>query len=76
MKITLMLFVCRQIVQFNYVQPLDLGFNKPVKDFMRGKFQELYANQVLQNNGNKSEGCTSAGPVQFPMSQMKPLRAQ
>ena len=55
------------------LQPLNLSFNKPVKDFMRGKFQEWYANQVLQNYGDESDGCTSPRPVQFPMSQMKPL---
>ena len=55
---------------------IDLSFNNPVKDFMRGKFQEWYANQVLQNYGDESDGCTSARPVQFPMSQMKPLGAQ
>ena len=53
----------------NQLQPLDLNFNKPVKDFMRGKFQELYSNQVLQYY----EDGSSAGmkPIQFPISQMK-----
>ena len=57
------------------LQPLDLSFNKPVKDFMRGKFQEWYSNQVLQNY---EEGSSVGGmkPIQFPMSQMKPLGAQ
>ena len=58
------------------LQPLDLSFNKPVKDFMRGKFQEWYSNQVLQNYEDEPSGCAGMKPIQFPMSQMKPLGAQ
>ena len=36
------------------LQSLDLSFNKPVKDFMRGKFQEWYANQVYQSYEDQS----------------------
>ena len=63
-------FSCSVTNSTDQLQPLDL---KPVKDFMRGKFQEWYANQVLQNYGDESDGCTSPRPIQFPMSQMKPL---
>ena len=30
------------------LQPLDLSINKPAKDFMKKKFQEWYANIILQ----------------------------
>lgn len=42
---------------------------------MRGKFQEWYSNQVLQNYEDGSS-VGSMKPIQFPMSQMKPLGAQ
>ena len=58
------------------LQPLDLSFNKPVKDFMWGKFQEWYSIQVLQNYEDEPSGCAGVKPIQFPMSQMKPLGAQ
>ena len=28
------------------LQPLDLSINKPVKDFLRGKFEEWYAAEI------------------------------
>ena len=60
------------------LQPMDLSFNKPVKDFMWGKFQEWYSNQdlVLQNYEEESSSCAGMKPIQFPMSQMKSLGAQ
>ena len=58
----------------NQFQPLDLSFNKPVKDFMWGKFQEWYSNQVLQNYEDGSRA--GMKPIQFPISQMIPLEAQ
>ena len=50
------------------LQPLDLSVNKPPKDFMKRKFQEWYANIILQqlvDNINK--------PVDMRLSIMKPM---
>jgi len=30
------------------LQPLDISVNKPAKDFLREKFQDWYASQILQ----------------------------
>lgn len=52
------------------LQPLDLSLNKPAKDFLRGKFQEWYADQIY----NQMEDVIT--PVKFPLKQMKSLGAQ
>ena len=50
------------------LQPLDLSTNKPAKDFMKKKFQEWYANIILQQLEN---GITET--VDMKLSVMKPL---
>lgn len=54
------------------LQPLDVAVNKPVKDFMKAKFQKWYAEQVASqlkdNKGTQS--------VDMRMSIMKPIGAQ
>lgn len=37
------------------LQPLDVVVNKPVKDFLKGRFQEWYANQVQQQLADGEE---------------------
>ena len=50
------------------LQPLDLSINKPAKDFMKRKFQEWYANIILQQlEDNINE------PVDMRLSIMKPM---
>ena len=56
------------------LQPLDLSVNKPVKDFLRAKFQDWYANEIMGND--QGESAEPLEPVKFPMSRMKPLGAQ
>ena len=50
------------------LQPLDLSVNKPAKDFLRGKFEEWYAEQIYE------QGTTA--PITFPLHMMKPLGAR
>ena len=50
------------------LKPLDLGVNKPAKDFLRSKFEQWYAQQAY-NQGTEL-------PIKFPLSTMKPLGAQ
>ena len=41
------------------LQPLDLSVNKPVKDFLRAKFQDWYANEILGSyEGELASGFT------------------
>ena len=58
------------------LQPLDLSVNKPVKDFLRAKFQDWYANEILGSYEGELAGGSTLEPVKFPMSRMKPLGAQ
>ena len=55
------------------LQPLDLSVNKPVKDFIKQKFQEWYAEQIVQQ---KEDGSGIKPIADFPMRQMKPLGAK
>ena len=51
------------------MQPLDLSFNKPVKEYLRNKFQQWYAQEIsLQRTGAKA--------VDLHPSVMKPLGVQ
>lgn len=56
------------------IQPMDLSVNKAVKDHLRGKFEEWYANQVtseiVTNDFNEIE------PVRYPLPLMRELGAQ
>ena len=54
------------------LQPLDVAVNKPVKDFLKEKFQKWYAEQVMsQLKDNKG-----TQPIDMRLSIMKPLSAQ
>ena len=50
------------------LQPLDLSVNKPVKDFLKGKFELWYSDQMSEQGDST--------PIKFPMQLMKPLGAQ
>jgi len=55
------------------LQPLDLSVNKPVKHFIKQRFQEWYAEQIVQQ---KEDGSNIKPIAGFPMRQMKPLGAK
>ena len=42
----------------DHLQPLDLSVNKPAKDFLRGKFEEWYAEQIHEQG--------TSSPITFP----------
>jgi len=43
------------------LQPLDLSVNKPVKDFIKQKFQEWYASKIVE----QKEDADSVKPITF-----------
>ena len=53
------------------LQPMDLSINKPVKDFLRDKFQKWYSEEVKKGYGQS----VNVVPVDLRMSTMKPLGA-
>ena len=57
------------------LQPLDVSVNKPAKDFLKSKFQEWYALQIVQQL-EKGTAPDKLQPVDMPLSTMKPLCAQ
>ena len=54
------------------LEPMDLSVNKPVKEFMRKKFQEWYAGGVLKQLDEGKE----VSPINLKLSTLKPLGAQ
>ena len=53
------------------LQPLDISINKPVKEFLRGRFQEWYSKQVC----NQLKGEEERSPIDLRLSILKPLGA-
>ena len=56
----------------NGLQPLDISVNKPAKNFMRARFQEWYAEQILQ----QVQGNMEKKPVDLKLSVVKSLAAK
>ena len=59
------------------LQPLDVSVNKSVKEFMRGEFQQWYANEVckqLADNPYSQQSCSVN--VDLKMSIVKPIGAR
>ena len=54
------------------LQPLDISVNKPAKEFLRGKFQTWYSDQICQT---MKEGVAEKS-IDLKMSIVKPLGAQ
>ena len=54
------------------LQPLDLSMNKAAKEHMHSKFQDWYADKVMQQI-DKNEDFE---PIDLRLSRMKPLGAQ
>ena len=54
------------------LQPLDVSINKPVKDFLRRKFTDWYAEKIV---AQKDVG-TADQPVDMRLSIIKPIRAK
>ena len=52
---------------------MDLSVNKSVKEFMRNKFMEWYAAQMLSQ---VEDGADHLRPVDFRLSLTKPLGAR
>ena len=51
------------------LQPLDVSINKPAKEFLRGKFQDWYAGQIIDQLDEETQ------QVDMRLSVMKPLCA-
>ena len=54
-------------------QPMDLSVNKSVKEFMRNKFSEWYASQMLKQ---VEKGTDHLQPIDHRLSVLKPLGAR
>ena len=52
---------------------MDLSIDKSVNEFMRSKFKEWYAAQVLKQ---LDEGADNIAPINLKLSTLKPLVAQ
>ena len=52
----------------NRLQPLDASVNKPAKDFLRGTFNEWYADRIVEGG----DECI----VDLRLSVVKPISAQ
>ena len=57
------------------LQPLDVSVNKAAKDFLKSKFREWYATQILQQL-EKGASVDELQPVDMQLSTMKSLCAQ
>lgn len=55
----------------NHLISADLSVNKPAKDFMKRKFQEWYANIILQQMEDDINDINE--PVDMRLSIMKPM---
>ena len=55
----------------DHLQPLDLSFNKPAKDFVRARFQDWYGEEICKQLERKVNEDVDMG-----MKCMKPLTAQ
>ena len=54
------------------LQPLDMSINKPVKDFLRRKFTDWYAEKIVA----QKDGATANQPVDMKFNIMKPIGAE
>ena len=57
------------------LQPLDVSVNKPAKDFLKSKFWEWYASQLLQQLEKGTEP-DKLKPIDMQLKVMKPLCAK
>ena len=59
------------------LQPLDISVNKPAKDFLRDKFQEWYAEKVMdQIDANADPDDVDIDPICLSMPVLKELGAK
>lgn len=56
------------------LQPMDLSVNKPIKDFLRQKFQDWYSDQIAKQLEQESNmEAVELQPVDFGLPIMKEL---
>lgn len=58
------------------LQPMDISINKPVKTFLKDEFHNWYADEMLSQIVDSHQGNVRSKPVQFLLSQIKPIAAQ
>ena len=54
----------------DHLQPLDVAVNKPVKTFMKGKFEEWYANKTVKQL-KEPDGLNKIVPVDLKLPCQK-----
>ena len=61
----------------NLLQPMDLSVNKPAKDFLRQRFQEWYADQLMEQiEGEDDIDGAENSPVSLSMPVLKEIGAK
>ena len=58
------------------LQPMDISVNKPAKDFLRGKFQEWYSNQVMEQLEGQDIETSDIQPIDLRMTVLKEVGAK
>ena len=54
---------------------MDISVNKPTKDFLRGKFQEWYSNQVMDQLDGQGIETSDIQPIDLRMTVVKEVGA-
>ena len=59
------------------LQPLDISVNKPAKQFLKNKFEQWYADQIMQQiQGRRDVGEVELNPIDLSLPCLKELGAQ
>ena len=60
----------------NLLQPMDLSMNKPAKDFLKQRFKEWYAEQVIKQLDGRDQETTTLEPISLGLPVLKELGAK
>ena len=58
------------------LQPMDLTVNKPAKECIKGKFENWYADQIMEQLDDENIESTELQPISLGLPALKELGAQ
>ena len=58
------------------LQPMDISVNKPAKDFLKGKFQEWYSTQVMEQLEGQDIETSEIKPIDLSMAVLREVGAK
>ena len=58
------------------LQPMDLSVNKPAKDFLKRRFEDWYAGEVMRQLDGKEDEAAEIQPVNLGLPMLKELGAK